>query len=65
MDKTEPCPSCGTETPLQKTWINKLGKGDQKRTFRLFLYKCPKCGRSFRKSKLEEEKEEEPEAIEG
>jgi len=50
-----PCPSCGTLTPLQKTWTIKRGKGISKTKWRIYLYKCPKCGRDFRKAKPETE----------
>jgi len=55
MEKTEPCPSCRTQTPLKKSWTLKRGKGLAKKTYRIFLFKCPKCGRNFRKAKPEED----------
>ena len=55
MEKTEACPSCGTQTPLKKSWILKRGRGSKKKTFRIFHFECPKCRRTFRKAKPEED----------
>ena len=55
MEKTEPCPSCRTQTPIKKTWLLRRGKGSQKKTYRIFLFECSKCGRKFRKAKPEED----------
>ena len=57
MEKSEPCPSCETETPLKKSWTLKRGKGSKKTPYRIGLYVCPKCGRNFRKA--------QPETVEG
>lgn len=50
----EPCPSCGTQSPLKNSWNLKRGRGIKKTTWKINLFKCPKCGRSFRKAKKPE-----------
>jgi len=56
LEEPQPCPSCGASSPLKKSWLVRRRRGLNKpeiMMFRIFHYKCPKCGRDFRKGREE------------